>query len=50
MISYMALISFKSSHLLSQDHTEVNLSGIAARYVVMVVSKRYENCSMIPML
>ena len=32
-------VFFKSSHLLSQDSTEVNLYGIAARYVVMVVSK-----------
>ena len=31
---------FKSSYLLSQDCTEVNLYGIAARYVVMVVSKK----------
>ena len=30
---------FKSSYLLSQDHTEVNLYGIAARYIVRVVSK-----------
>ena len=38
---------FKSSYLLSQDHTEVNLYGIAARYVVMVVSKNtmWESCS-----
>ena len=31
---------FKSSYLLSQNHTEVNLYGIAARYVVTVVSKK----------
>ena len=31
---------FKSSYLLSQDHTEVNLCGIAARYIVMVVNKK----------
>ena len=30
---------FKSSHLLSQDCAEVNLYGIAARYIVTVVSK-----------
>ena len=33
------LRTFKSSHLLSQDCAEVNLYRIAARYVVMVVSK-----------
>ena len=31
---------FKSSYLLSQDCAEVNLYGVAARYVVMVVSKK----------
>ena len=31
---------FKSSYLLSQDHAEVNLYGIAARYIVTVVSKK----------
>ena len=32
--------NFKSSDLSSQDHTEVNLYRIAARYVVMVVNKK----------
>ena len=35
-----AILEFKSSHLLSQDRAEVNLYGIAARYVVTVVSKK----------
>ena len=36
---------FKSSYLLSQDCTQVNLCGIAARYVVMVVNKKmWELC------
>ena len=32
--------NFKSSYLSSQDHTEVNLYGIAARCVVMIVNKK----------
>ena len=32
--------SFRSSYLMSQDHAEVNLYGIAARYVVTVVNKK----------
>ena len=31
---------FKSSYLMSQDCTEVNFYGIAARYVVMVVNEK----------
>ena len=31
---------FKSSYLLLQDRAEVNLYGIAARYIVTVVSKK----------
>ena len=41
---------FKSSYLLSQDHAEVNLCGIAARYIVMVINKKMWNCTTIPML
>ena len=33
-------MAFKSSYEMSQDCTKVNLNKIAARYVVMVISKK----------
>ena len=39
MMGRKMFIIFVLSQQLSQDHAEVNLYGIAARYVVMVVSK-----------
>ena len=43
---------YKSSYLISQDRAEVNLYGIAARYIVTVVNKKIYlgNCHAIPML
>ena len=46
MLAKLFVLHFKSSYWESQDHAEVNLNGIAARYVVTVVSKKdmWESC------